>query len=92
MTRACDSFEISDGRGGEWSDGEIESECGGDATNDNDNNDDDDPLLDSETTRLYRGVAARLNYLAPDRPDIEYSVKEAARANVGNDGAPHAKE
>jgi len=28
---------------------------------------------------VYRGVAARLNYLAPDRADIGYAVKEAAR-------------
>ena len=55
-SRACDSFERSDGRGGEWSDGEIESECGGDATNDNDNNDDDDPLLD----RRQRGCTEEL--------------------------------
>ena len=35
--------------------------------------------MGSEAT-LYRAVAARLNYLAPDRPDIAFSVKEAARA------------
>ena len=27
----------------------------------------------------YRAIAARLNYLAADRPDIMYSVKEACR-------------
>jgi hypothetical protein len=35
--------------------------------------------LDAAGARLYRGVAARLNYMAPDRPDIAYAVKEAAR-------------
>ena len=27
----------------------------------------------------YRGYAARLNYLAADRPDIAYAVKEVCR-------------
>ena len=40
----------------------------------------EDPLLEKSEATLYRAVAARLNYLAPDRPDIAYSVKEAARA------------
>ena len=35
--------------------------------------------LDREEARRYRAIAARLNYLAPDRLDIGYSVKEAAR-------------
>ena len=42
--------------------------------------DKDDPELGSEEARLYRGVAARFNYIAPDRPDIGFAVKEAARA------------
>ena len=41
--------------------------------------DDEDELLGPEEARRYRGVAARLNYIAPDRPDIAYAVKEAAR-------------
>ena len=45
-----------------------------------DESDEDDPQLGPEDARLYRGVAARFNYLAPDRPDIGFSVKEAARA------------
>jgi hypothetical protein len=36
--------------------------------------------LSREEARRYRAVAARLNYLAPDRVDIGYSVKEAARS------------
>ena len=39
-----------------------------------------DTVLGKEEARLYRGVAARLNYIAPDRPDIGYAVKEAARS------------
>ena len=38
-----------------------------------------DPELGAEDARTYRGVAARLNYISPDRPDIAYAVKEAAR-------------
>ena len=41
--------------------------------------DHDDPELGQEDARTYRGVAARLNYISPDRPDIAYAVKEAAR-------------
>ncbi len=33
------------------------------------------------TTR-YRVVAARTNYLALDRPDIQYTVKELRRGHV----------
>ena len=36
-------------------------------------------LSEKESTR-YRAVIARCNYLAPDRPDIAYAVKEFARA------------
>ena len=39
----------------------------------------DDELLGPEDARLYRGVADRLNYIAPDIPDIAYAVKESAR-------------
>ena len=28
---------------------------------------------------LFRGIAARLNYLSTDRPELQYAVKEAAR-------------
>ena len=38
-------------------------------------NDDDVEILGSDATR-FRGVAARCNYLAFDRPDIQYSTKE----------------
>ena len=36
--------------------------------------------LDAAGAKLYRSVAARLNYLSPDRADIGYAVKEAARS------------
>ena len=39
----------------------------------------EEPLGPAEA-RKYRGIAARLNYLAPDRIDIQYAVKESARA------------
>ena len=44
-----------------------------------DSNDDDETLLTGEGARLFRGLAARLNYVGPDRPDIQFAVKEAAR-------------
>ena len=40
---------------------------------------DDDSELDADKARSYRAIAARLNYISPDRPDIGYAVKEAAR-------------
>ncbi len=35
-------------------------------------------LAPSDASR-YKGLAARLNYLAQDRPDVQYAVKEVAR-------------
>ena len=37
-----------------------------------------EPLEAGEATR-YRALVARLNYLALDRPDIQFGVKEAAK-------------
>ena len=39
---------------------------------------DAEPLAASEV-RKFRGLAARLNYLAADRPDLAYSAKEVCR-------------
>jgi hypothetical protein len=64
------------GRRGEWRDDELWPEEESETQVESD----DDPLLPKSEATLYRAVAARLNYLAPDRPDIGYSVKEAARA------------
>ena len=36
-------------------------------------------LLEKEEATQYRKVAATLNYVAADRPDLQFSVKEAAR-------------
>ena len=36
--------------------------------------------LEREEARLYRGVAARFNFLSIDRPEIQYATKEACRA------------
>ena len=38
----------------------------------------DEPLA-GEEAKSFRSIAARLNYLCIDRPDIQYSVKEIAR-------------
>ena len=35
--------------------------------------------LDPKDGKSYREIAARANYLAQDRPDIQYSVKEICR-------------
>ena len=35
--------------------------------------------LDSRKASLYRALAARSNYMAQDRTDIRYSVKEVSR-------------
>ena len=40
----------------------------------------EEELLGPAEARLYRAVAARLNYIAPDRADIAYAVKETARS------------
>ena len=55
----------------------------GDLENHDDDDGDDldvDELLGRAEASQYRAVAARLNYLAPDRMDIQYAVKEAARS------------
>ena len=39
----------------------------------------DDPLLDREHAHKFRRIIARANFLAQDRMDIQYSVKEGAR-------------
>ena len=39
---------------------------------------DDAPLADDKHT-LFRGVSARCNYLAADRPDIQFAAKEVCR-------------
>ena len=38
------------------------------------------PKMEPAEATRYRAIAARLNYLAVDRPDVQYAVKEAARA------------
>jgi hypothetical protein len=40
---------------------------------------DDDKELEKEQAHSFRRIAARCNYLAMDRPDIQYSVKEVCR-------------
>ena len=38
-----------------------------------------DRELDAHRQRPYRGVAARANYLAADRPDLQHAAKEVCR-------------
>ena len=40
---------------------------------------DDDPALKPESATKFRQIIARANFLAQDRMDLQYSVKEAAR-------------
>ena len=42
-------------------------------------NEADCKLLDKAETTKFRALSARLNYLAQDRPDLQYAVKEVAR-------------
>ena len=39
----------------------------------------EDDLLTGEELKLFQSVAARFNFLAMDRPDVLYSVKELMR-------------
>eukprot|EP00973_Karenia_brevis_P012895 1749607-Karenia_brevis.AAC.1 len=40
------------------------------------NDEKDDAALDKDKSSLYRAVVARANYLAQDRPDIQFATKE----------------
>ncbi len=39
----------------------------------------DDEVLNKEEAKEFRRISATANYLASDRPDIQYSVKEVCR-------------
>ena len=41
-----------------------------------DNTGDSDTELNAEDARSYRAIAARLNYISPDRADIAYAAQE----------------
>ena len=56
------------GRGDHWREDDLEADGWSDG--DVKPNDEDDPALVGTEATLYRAVAARLNCLAPDRPDI----------------------
>ena len=45
--------------------------------------DEGDEAMSKEDAKAYRGTVARLNYIASDRVDIQFAVKEAAR-NMSN--------
>ncbi len=36
-------------------------------------------VCDADYAALYKSVAARLNYMSPDRPDMQYGIKEVCR-------------
>ncbi len=40
---------------------------------------DQNTLLQGRELTKFRALSARLNYLAQDRPDLQYAVKEVAR-------------
>eukprot|EP00972_Heterocapsa_arctica_P011650 1707393-Heterocapsa_arctica.AAC.1 len=44
--------------------------------------------LGVERARLYRGISARLNYLAQDRPDLKFAALRASR----NMTEPHERD
>ena len=46
---------------------------------DDDNDDSEEELLGPAESSVYRAIAARCNYLQPDRPDIQFAVKEPCR-------------
>ena len=39
----------------------------------------EDDLLTGEELKLFQSIAARFNFLAMDRPDLLYSVKQLMR-------------
>ena len=41
--------------------------------------DEDDQPLEGASATSYRAATARLNYVSPDRIDVQYATKEAAR-------------
>jgi hypothetical protein len=46
---------------------------------DEDQEPEEEPELPAAEATLFRGIAARCNYLQPDRPDIQFAVKECCR-------------
>ena len=46
---------------------------------DDDNNDDDAELLGNDMIKNFRALAAKANFLAQDRPDLQFPVKEICR-------------
>ena len=53
---------------------EISLEC-----EEEDRQEQEGPGMSRSEARRYRGIVARLNYLSPDRIDIQFAVKECAR-------------
>jgi hypothetical protein len=51
----------------------------------------DDPEVDHGAARRYRGVAAKANYLAGDRMDMQFAAKEACRQMAKPRESGHAE-
>ena len=51
----------------------------------------DDPLLDPMAATTFRRLIARANFIAQDRMDIQYAVKEAARGMANPRQSHHDK-
>ena len=58
-------------RGADWNDDEEEMMWRG--------SDEAEKPLDEPDSKLYISVGALLNYIAPDRPELQYSIKEVMR-------------
>ena len=46
---------------------------------DENGNDQEDEALGAQDAKAFRGLAARLNYLGQDRPDLQFAAKEVSR-------------
>ena len=51
----------------------------------------EDKLLEGQDVTLFRGIAARANYLSADRPDLQYAAKELCRDMAAPNGRSLAK-
>ena len=53
--------------------------------------DGDQEPVEGEEATLFRAAAARINYLAQDRPELLYAAKEVCRLNVHTNGRGDAQ-
>ena len=69
-TPGCKETKVRKDR--EWKDKESDDE--------EEEDEEDEAEMGKEDATKFRGLVARLNYIAPDRADIQFAVKEAARS------------